>query len=51
MATDKLVESMTIEKEVAGERDYIELLNLFKQLKADDKQKVNSLIKFLLSAP
>lgn len=52
MIADKQVECMTIDdKEVAGEGDYIELLNLFKKLKEEDKQKINSLIKSLLSVP
>lgn len=52
MATEKRMESMeSEEKGVAGERDYIELLDLFKRLKEDDKQNVNSWIKSLLSAP
>ena len=37
-------------EEVSMDRDCIELLHLFNKLKEDDKQKVNSLIKSLLSA-
>ena len=52
MATENQIECMKVdEEEVAGDRDYIELLNLFKTLKEEDKQKINSLIKSLLSVP
>lgn len=52
MATEKRTECTVMEnREVAGERGYIELLSLFKKLKKEDKQKVNSWIESLLSAP
>ena len=52
VATKNRIECTAMEnREVAAGRDYIELLSLFKKLKKEDKQKVNSWIESLLSAP
>ena len=39
------------EREVATERDYIELVATYTKLKTEDKETINNLIKSLLSVP
>ena len=48
--SESMADSRGSREEVTMDQDYIELLHLFNKLKEDDKQKVNSLIKSLLSA-
>lgn len=48
--SESMADSSSSREEVSMDRDCIELLHLFNKLKEDDKQKVNSLIKSLLSA-
>lgn len=48
--SESMADSRSSREEVTMDQDYIELLHLFNKLKEDDKQKVNSLIKSLLSA-